>query len=150
MEKYKVLKDLVKFNTIKDKDNKEIINYLENYLKEIGFTTEYKTRNLVMSIGEDPKLGFLGHTDTVEYIKEFKDPFELKFKDEYLFGLGVCDMKGGIAAMLDAISEINFNKLKNGMKLYFTYDEEIGFSGANELVKEYGHFPRVHDFWRAY
>lgn len=34
MEKYKILKDLVKFNTIKDKENKEIIEYIENYLKK--------------------------------------------------------------------------------------------------------------------
>ena len=33
MEKYKILKDLVKFNTIKDKENKEIVEYIENYLK---------------------------------------------------------------------------------------------------------------------
>ena len=33
MEEFKILKDLVKFNTIKDKENKEIINYIEKYLK---------------------------------------------------------------------------------------------------------------------
>ena len=104
MEEYKILKDLVKFNTIKDKENKEIINYLESYLKKLGFKTEYKTKALVMSIGENPKLGFLGHTDTVEYIEEFKNPFDLKFKDGSIYGLGTCDMKGGISAFLDAIS----------------------------------------------
>ena len=141
MEQFKILKDLVKFNTIKDKENKEIINYIEKYLKEIGFKTEYKTKNLVMSIGENPKLGFLGHTDTVEYISEFKDPFELKSKDGYLYGLGACDMKGGISAMLDAVTEIDFTNLKNGLKLYFTYDEEIGFAGVNELVLNNEKFP---------
>ena len=141
MEQYKILKDLVKFNTVKDRENKEIIEYIENYLKKIGFRTEYKTKNLVMSIGKKAKLGFLGHTDTVEYIQEFKNPFELTLKDEYLYGLGSCDMKGGIAAMLDAVSRIDFNNLKNGMKLYFTYDEEIGFSGVNELVKNKEDFP---------
>lgn len=110
MQKYKVLKDLIEFNTIKDKENKEIINYIENYLKKYGFKTEYKTKDLIMSIGENYKLGFLGHTDTVEYIEEFKNPFELKFKENYLYGLGVCDMKGGIAAMLDAIAQIDFKK----------------------------------------
>ena len=135
MEEFKVLKDLIKFNTIKDKENKEIINYIENYLQNFGFKTEYKTKNLVMSIGENPKIGFLGHTDTVEYIEEFKNPFDLIEKNNNLFGLGVCDMKGGIAAMLDAVATIDFNKLKGGMKLYFTYDEEIGFGGVYELVK---------------
>ena len=141
MEKYKILKDLVKFNTIKDKENKEIIEYIEKYLKNLGFKTEYKTKDLVMSIGKNPKLGFLGHTDTVEYIEEFKNPFELTLKDGFLYGLGACDMKGGISAMLDAVAKIDFSKLKSGMKLYFTYDEEIKFTGIYELVKNNEKFP---------
>ena len=141
MEDFKILKDLVKFNTIKDKSNKEIMDYIENYLLKLGFKTELKTKNLVMTIGKNAKLGFLGHTDTVEYIDEFNNPFELVIKDEYLYGLGACDMKGGISAMLQAVSTINFNELKNGMKLYFTYDEEIGFGGINELVKNNEKFP---------
>ena len=52
-------------------------------------------------------------------------------------------MKGGIAAMLEAVSKINFKKLKNGMKLYFTYDEEIGFGGVNELVNNNEKFPPI-------
>ena len=141
MEEYKILKDLISFNTIKDKYNKEIINYIEEYLLKQGFKTEIKTKNLVMSIGKEQKLGFLGHTDTVEYIKKFEKPFEMQMKGEYLYGLGVCDMKGGIAAMLQAVSAINFNQLKNGLKLYFTYDEEIGFGGTYELIKNKEVFP---------
>lgn len=34
MEKYQILKELVKFNTIKDKDNKSIVNYIEKILNE--------------------------------------------------------------------------------------------------------------------
>lgn len=143
MEKYKLLKDLVGFNTIKDKENKEIINYIEEYLKKLGFKTESKTKNLVMSIGKSTALGFLGHTDTVEYIEEFKNPFTLTKKGNYLYGLGTCDMKGGIAAMLDAVGKIDFNKLSNGMKLYFTYDEEIGFGGTYELINNKEQFPEI-------
>lgn len=142
MEKYKILKDLVSFNTIKDNQNKEIIEYIEKYLKKLGFKTEYKTKNLVMSVGKKAKLGFLGHTDTVEYIEEFKNPFELTLKDGYLYGLGACDMKGGIAAMLDAVAKVDFSKLKSGVKLYFTYDEEIGFGGIYELIKNNEEFPK--------
>ena len=55
-------------------------------------------------------MGFLGHTDTVEYIDGWNsNPFELTLKDEKLYGLGVCDMKGGIAAMLAAVSQIDFS-----------------------------------------
>lgn len=143
MEEFKILKDLVKFNTIKDKENIEIINYIENYLKDLGFKTEYKTKDLVMSIGKRQKLGFLGHTDTVEYIEEFNNPFELTEKNEMLYGLGVCDMKGGIAAILDAIKEVDFSTLKSGLKLFFTYDEEIGFGGAYEIANKNIEIPEV-------
>ena len=142
MENYKILKDLVGFNTIKDKENNEIIEYIEKYLKNIGFKTEYKGKYLIMSIGNNPKLGFLGHTDTVEYIEGWNNnPFELTENNNNLYGLGVCDMKGGIAAILDAVSLVDFNKLKYGMKLYFTYDEEIGFGGIYDIVKKKEVFP---------
>ncbi|MBP3255057.1 MAG: M20/M25/M40 family metallo-hydrolase [Clostridia bacterium] len=141
MKDFEIIKKLVSFNTIKDKENVQIMNYIEDYLIGLGFKTEIKTKNLVMSIGENPKLGFLGHTDTVMYTNEFIDPFNVKIKDNKLYGLGVCDMKGGIAAMLDALSEIDFTKLKYGMKLYFTYDEEIGFNGTFDLVNTDERFP---------
>ena len=73
-----------------------------------------------MSYGDNPGIGFLGHTDTVEYIDGWdSDPFELTKKDGKLYGLGVCDMKGGIAAMLDAVSEFKEeNKDLNYKKFY--------------------------------
>ena len=36
MSDYKLLKQLVKFNTIKDKDNKKIINFIENTFQNAG------------------------------------------------------------------------------------------------------------------
>lgn len=144
MEDYEVLKKLVSFNTIKDKENVEIINYIEQYLKALNFKTEYKGKYLIMSIGTNYKLGFLGHTDTVEYIDGWNtNPLELVCVDNYLYGLGTCDMKGGIAAMLDAVSQIDFSKMKYGMKLYFTYDEEIGFGGMYDIVNSNEKFPEL-------
>ena len=60
-----ILKDLISFNTINDEDNKEIIDYIENYLKKYNFKTGYKSNCLVMSNKEECEIGFLGHTDTV-------------------------------------------------------------------------------------
>ena len=89
MKGYKILKDLVSFNTIKDLENKEIINYIEKYLKNLGFKTEHKGKYLIMSIGNNYKIGFLGHTDTVEYIDGWNtNPFELTKMDNRLYGLG--------------------------------------------------------------
>lgn len=144
MKEYKILKDLISLNTIKDKQNTEIINYIEKYLLDLNFKTEYKGKNLIMSIGKNSKLGFLGHTDTVEYIDGWNtNPFKLTNVDGKLYGLGACDMKGGVAAMLQAVAEIDFTKLKNGMKLYFTYDEEIGFGGIYDIANNKEKFPEV-------
>ena len=51
-------------------------------------------------------------------------------------------MKGSIAVILSSISKIDFSKNKTGIKLFFTYDEEIGFSGVNELVNRNTKFPK--------
>lgn len=142
MEQFEILKDLVEFNTIKDKENKQIINYISNYLKKYRFTVEHQGKYLIMSIGKNYKLGFLGHTDTVEYIEGWNsNPFELTEVENKLYGLGTCDMKGGISAMLEAVSNIDFKKLKYGMKLYFTFDEEINFEGINAIVESKEVFP---------
>ena len=52
-------------------------------------------------------------------------------------------MKGGIAGILDAVSQIDFAKLKRGVKLYFTFDEEIGFGGTCELIKNNEKFTEI-------
>lgn len=135
-----ILKELVKINTIKDKDNKEIINYIENYLKDLGFITEYKSKCLVMSNRKDCNIGFLGHTDTVDYSNDWDtNPFELVEKDNKLYGLGTCDMKGGIATILSVIPKIKFKD--KGIKMIFTYDEELEFSGIKELLDKKIVFP---------
>ena len=52
MKEYNVLSELIKFNTIKDKENNEIINYIERILKDLNFKTEYKDKCLIMSRGK--------------------------------------------------------------------------------------------------
>ena len=143
MNSKEILKKLISYNTVNDRENKDIINYIEQYLKEFGFKTEYKSNCLVMSNSDDCNVGFLGHTDTVSYSNDWTlNPFELSEKDGKLYGLGTCDMKGSIAVILSLISKIDFSKNKTGIKLFFTYDEEIGFSGINELVNRNTEFPK--------
>lgn len=130
-----ILKDLIEINTIEDLENKKIINYLEKYLNNLGFKTEYKTKCLVMSIGENPSLSFLGHTDVVPVTDKWQNnPFTLTIKDNKYIGRGVSDMKGGIAAFLYALTKIDLNALKQGLRICFTYDEEKEFSGIKELI----------------
>ena len=142
MNEIDTLRDLVKYNTVKDKENQEILTYIENYLKALGFYLEKKEKYLIMSIGNEPILGFIGHSDTVNYIEGWStNPFDVTVEDDNIYGLGVCDMKGGIAAFLQALEEFDLNTLKRGIKVYITYDEEIAFSGIKEILKNQKQFP---------
>ena len=130
-----ILSDLVKFDTIKDKENVQILDYIENYCNKLGFKTEIRDKYLVLNYGTNPKIGFIGHSDTVEFIEGWKtNPHILTQKDNMLYGLGSSDMKGGIASFLQAISEIDLKELKYGIKIIITYDEEIGFKGIYEVI----------------
>ena len=142
MNEIDILKILVKYNTVEDKENQKILAYIEEYLKLLGFTIQKKEKYLIMSIGKKPILGFIGHSDTVNYINGWStNPFDVTVKDDNIYGLGVCDMKGGIAAFLQALAEIDLNTLKRGIKVYITYDEEIAFSGIKDILKNHEQFP---------
>ncbi len=131
MEVKDILKKLVSFNTIKDKKNKEIMDFIEAYLKGYNFITKRIKKCLIAYNDERPNVGFVGHTDTVDYESWDGDPFELQQEGDKLIGLGTCDMKGGIAAILSTISKIDLNN--NKIALYFTNDEEIGFGGIKDI-----------------
>ncbi len=131
-----ILRDLVSFNTIRDEQNKEIMDYIENFLKKYDFKTERIDKCLLAYNDENPNVGFVGHTDTVDYESWDGDPFTLQEDGNKLIGLGACDMKGGVASILSVVSKIDLNK--NKLALYFTNDEEIGFSGIiriKDLIK---------------
>lgn len=139
-----VLEDLIKCNTIKDEENEKILNYIESTLNSIGFKTQKRDKLLIMSNKEEISLGFLGHTDTVEVTDGWKyGKFELTKIEDKIYGLGVCDMKSGIAAIISAISQIDFKNFNKGMKVYFTYDEEIGFKGIKDLINYERNFPEI-------
>ena len=129
-----ILKELIRFDTYKDKENKKIMDYIQKLLIEKGFKIDYRSKCLVASIKEKCKLGFIGHTDTVQSGDDWIfNPLKLTEEDNKLYGLGTCDMKGGIAAILQAVLDIDWNKMNYGIKLFFTYDEEIGFGGIREI-----------------
>lgn len=143
-----ILKDLVAINTIADKNNLEIMNYIEDFLLPLGFTIKRIANPdtgkevLIGQYGENSAIGFLGHTDTVDITDGWDtDPFILTEKDGYLYGLGACDMKGGIAAILAALSETNLAELKKGVSVFFTYDEEILFQGIKDIIAAGTTFP---------
>ena len=131
MEAKEILKDLVSYNTIKDKENKEIMDYIEVYLKDYNFEIKRVNKCLIAYNDENPNIGFIGHTDTVDYESWDGSPFDLQEKDGKLIGLGSCDMKGGVASILYTVSQLDLNK--NKIALYFTNGEETTFDGIKDI-----------------
>ncbi len=131
MEAKEILKNLVSYNTIKDKENKEIMDYIEGYLKDYNFEIKRVNKCLIAYNDENPNIGFIGHTDTVDYESWDGSPFDLQEKDGKLIGLGSCDMKGGVASILYTVSQLDLNK--NKIALYFTNGEETTFDGIKDI-----------------
>lgn len=146
MKVEKILEQLIKFNTANDKENGEIINWLNNFCFSLGLKTkilknkEKNKSSLIAYTGNFNKTGllFLGHTDTVPAGQGWKtNPLKLSLKSNNFYGLGSADMKGGIAAMLAALNETKPNEFKKGLSLIFTYDEEKTFGGIKDVVEKY-------------
>lgn len=139
-------------------DELEVQLFIEKTLKELGCETktfiptdvpeltshpaylegrEYENRPNVVGVkkgtGGGRSILFSGHVDTVPEgdVPWSVDPYSGIIKDGKQYGLGIFDMKGGIAASilaLKALSEIGV-KLKGDLIIETVVDEEYG--GAN-------------------
>lgn len=154
--------ELIKCRSITPDDD-GALSCIKNYLLKAGFEAQILTfsssdgknsvKNLYAKYGSSNSkvLGFLGHSDVVPAGGDWEvDPFSAIIKDGYLYGRGVCDMKGGIAAFCCAVSEFikgnNFDKSKNSVVIMITGDEEVGSpQGIRALIdwcKEHETMPK--------
>ncbi len=127
-----------------DLSNEAVIHQLANWCENLGFKVdiqcvnkERKKFNLLASLGTGPGgLILSGHTDTVPCNENRwnSDPFKLTEKDDRLYGLGSCDMKGFFTLALTAVASIDKNKLKAPIFILATSDEETSMDGARALA----------------
>jgi len=96
--------------------------------------------NVVARAGPQGVGGLLlsGHMDVVPVDGQpwTSDPFQLTERDGRLHGRGTCDMKGFIAAVDTALSDVDISALKQELCLVWTCDEEIGCQGSAALVEQ--------------
>ncbi|HIP13653.1 MAG TPA: M20 family peptidase [Arcobacter sp.] len=124
----------------------EVGNQMKIWLEKIGFETIiYERENLGNHLlfksakTSGSKILLLGHNDTVFPISAF-DTYTSD--DEYIYGPGVCDMKGGNIVALEALNNIfDSNKQINNIDFFLVSDEETGSDDSKfltlELAKDY-------------
>ena len=82
-------------------------------------------------------LMFCGHIDTVG-VEGMRSPFDPREIDGRLYGRGSQDMKGGIAAMIDAARVASQRGLRAGRLIVaVVVDEEYASIGADALVRDW-------------
>ena len=116
-----------------------------DYLRRIGLDVQVQQaapgRPNVIGVleGRSPgrSLMFCGHIDTVG-VEGMDAPFEPREKDGRLYGRGAQDMKGGVAAMIDAARAAAERGWRRGRLIVAAVvDEEYGSLGADALVAEW-------------
>ncbi|TJX00423.1 M20/M25/M40 family metallo-hydrolase, partial [Neisseria gonorrhoeae] len=111
----KLLADLVAFDTVSDRSNLPLIDYIERYLASLGVSGQRivddtgQKSSLWVTIGPQDKAGLVlsRHTDVVPVAGQdwTHNPFELVERDGKLYGRGTTDMKGFVAVCLAMVPE---------------------------------------------
>ncbi|MBK66720.1 MAG: acetylornithine deacetylase [Rickettsiales bacterium] len=142
-----ILAKLISCNTISSNSNMNIMEYIQNYLKEYDIPSTLihdgmeEKANIVIRVGPDVPGGLIlsGHSDVVPVEGQdwHTDPFELTDKDDgKLYGRGTCDMKGFLATTLAMVPYWAQMDLKKPFYLLFSYDEETGCYGIQKAIPE--------------
>jgi succinyl-diaminopimelate desuccinylase len=157
----KVLKDLVAFKTVAPPGSfyHEIVDYLVPIFREMGFRTEklvmpqevFESRcedkrlrgdraNLIASldVGAKETMVIYTHLDVVPPGEGWStDPFLLTEKEGKVYGRGVSDSKGAVAALIAVLEALRRQQvdLKYNLRVMLTTDEEVGgYSGLCYLT----------------
>ncbi|MDR0753093.1 MAG: M20/M25/M40 family metallo-hydrolase, partial [Holosporaceae bacterium] len=140
--------DLIRCKSVTPRDD-GAIDCISKFLSSVGFKTQILTfksqdggnvvQNLFAEYGNSRKkiLGFIGHSDVVPAGDQWnEDPFVAVQKEGFLFGRGVADMKGGLAAFCCAVAKFVQRPFAGIIELFITGDEEIGSpEGMQSLLK---------------
>ena len=117
----------------------EVASVMQSWMEAIGFETEIYFREHIgnhqlfkSQKAEGDKILFLGHNDTVFPEDQFDHYHQ---DDNYVYGPGVCDMKGGNIVAVEALKEIykQNGKIVN-VDFLLVSDEETGSDDSKYIT----------------
>jgi len=161
-EMLEALRDLVAFETVAPpgKNYHEIVDYLIPIFRGLGFETEKVVmpqeifdqrcgvEGLVgdranlrarLDAGAEETLVIYTHLDVVPAGEGWSsDPFELDVRDDRVYGRGVADSKGAVAALIAALGAVAAcGRHRRNLEVLLTTDEEVGgYSGLCYFTDE--------------
>lgn len=141
---------LIGFRTVSRDSNLDLIEWVRDYLHNLGATTRLthdatgKKANLFATLGDSKKPGLIlsGHTDVVPIDGQNwdTDPFVATERDGKLFARGSADMKGFIGIILAQapkfVAALNERRLDAPLHYSLSYDEEVGCLGVRGLIRD--------------
>ena len=140
-----MLARLIGFATVSRDSNLELIEFVRDYLHELGvdceliYNAERTKANLLATVGPRVAGGIVlsGHTDVVPVDGQAWtfEPFSLSEASGKLYGRGTADMKGYLASVLAAVPMFLSSPLKRPVHLAFSFDEEVGCLGLRGLLE---------------
>jgi len=136
---------LIAFDTTSRNSNLELIDYIRDYLADLGvdshltFDDDRRKANLYATLGPDDRGGIAlsGHTDVVPVDGQdwTDDPWTVRERGGRLYGRGTCDMKTFIAVALAFAPRFLERGLRLPIHYCLSYDEEIGCLGVPRLLR---------------
>lgn len=125
----------------------EIARHIGSYMESIGLEVRYQelghNRTNVIGIlkgsGGGKSLMLNGHIDTVTVEGMDIEPLDPVVKDGKVYGRGSFDMKGGVAAMIEAVHAVRLSgvPLRGDVLVACVCDEEYASVGTEAVVREY-------------
>jgi acetylornithine deacetylase len=144
-----LLRGLVSISSISRESNRGVVEFAEAELTQAGWSfcehpyldpPGIEKVNLIAWPGEAApremafELVLVCHTDTVPYSGDWPHATTLLEDGDALKGCGACDVKGYLACILAAASQLDTSKLSKPVGIILTADEEIGCVGARYLI----------------
>jgi acetylornithine deacetylase len=127
-----------------------LTDFLEKVCRQIGLTTQRQLvvpghENLIARLDghREPEDGGVvlldAHQDTVPVDGMTIPPFEPQEREGRLYGRGACDTKGGMAAILAALSRLAQHQPRPAATVILscTINEEYGCTGARRLTESW-------------
>lgn len=145
MEARAILERLIAFDTVSDRPNRALMDWVAGVLAGAGIEAVLipdaggGKANLYATVGPADVGGVMlsGHTDVVPVEGQAwtRPPFELTEAEGRLYGRGTADMKGFVACAIAAMLAAAGRPLQVPLHLALSYDEEIGCMGVRSMIE---------------